>query len=828
MKDIRDAVQGDHLNPPTSFRHKVIDFASMPCALRVMSAAAVTILLSIGASLLLAQVPQPHLQMPLNFNGHATQAPLVALLMLAVADGLGYVYALAGAMQLRWHLRLFVVALVTTSLGVIPALALLSSVDLLSSNALPDAWLVTQTLLNLGQVLVLAIIWVWAVAVAALRRRESAVAAPPRRHYAAAFLVAMGLIALYYGISVAIWLINRVSGPRLIQYGDIFLIDEIVAPTLIFPLILPLFIYWASTDTVEWSTTLMGIIVTRVGQLRGLLPAIVAVAALGLGTFNVLTTGSGVLSALLVATMLAAIVALVLWLGAAPGEWPAEVPVAAQLAGVVFLFAAIDVPSTLFHLLASAGWLPRVMIDPLAAITTLVIELLGIACGLTLAALGRLRRHGGPSITGLLLALEAGLVLAARLDYVQAQIGVTLVPQPKHIVAGIELFAALSLLGAISVFALRRATMAQWTALWAGALIALGGLVAIDATNTYALARLNATPAVPWVVALVFLATVIWDVVTSGQQITNKDSAAAPRSGRVLLYFGYSLVAAALFLYAAALRTQGTNAPIPQYLVGEDGATAIAGLYLLGIPLALTLGITHGWRGLALPRREATGHARFAFAGTLAAGAVIVMLVASLSATAALSHTSSHTIPSTLVYRTDKPGPNCDTRGGIWIAEPGSPTPACLAEGLQLTANPGDFTLLGFLPPSGLTSKDYHVSVRVAFDQRGCAGLTTRGSERGYYQQQICADGAWSLLRRDLSNGLPHYLAIGNVTPTPAYALDITDSGSQLTMAINSVTVASVTDTQFPDGFINLAVFNLEGSASASATFSEFVYAPMA
>ncbi|HEV2459266.1 MAG TPA: hypothetical protein VGS80_12980, partial [Ktedonobacterales bacterium] len=600
MRSTPDAGKEVGHGPLAGFRSKLIDFRTMPPALRIMSVAAILALVGTGASLVLIQVHQPRVQTALNVNGQATDVPLVALLMLAVVGGLGYTYALAGAMQMRWHLRLFVVALVTLGLGFIPTLYLLSSLDF------TDSLLAAQTALHVGQIIVLALIWVWAIGIALFRRQEPA-GVPPRRHYAAAFAAALGLIAACYGLSLAIWLVYRGSGARLAAFGDVFLTDEIVAPIYVFPFILPLFIYWASTDTVEWSTTLAGTIAERIRRLPWLLPALAALAAVALVVYDMLTSHSGLLPALVVAALLAGGAVLVLGLGAAPDDWPAQVPVTALLAGVVFLFAAIDLPSLLLGLLAAVGWPRQAMVTPLSGAATLVVDTLGIAGGLALAALGRLRRRGVLTIIGLLLALEAGLTLASELDIVQARIGVMLIPQPKHILVGIELGAALSTLAVIGVLALRRQALAQWAAPLTGALIALGGLVAIDAANTYALARLNVTSRAASVIALVFLATVLWDVATSGQQVTNRDSAAAPRPGRVLLYFGYSLIAAALFLYAAALRIQGTNAPIPQYLVGEDGATAIAGLYLLGIPLALTIGIAHGWRGLTLPRREQTG-----------------------------------------------------------------------------------------------------------------------------------------------------------------------------------------------------------------------------
>src|SRR5262249_46380651 len=85
-------------------------------------------------------------------------------------------------------------------------------------------------------------------------------------------------------------------------------------------------------------------------------------------------------------------------------------------------------------------------------------------------------------------------------------------------------------------------------------------------------------------IGLFFLVTVVWDVVTSGKEVTNGSSAGFPRDARVLLYLGYNLVGAALLLYvtsakgAAAGRIATTVDDI-QSLVVTGGAL------FLGIPL---------------------------------------------------------------------------------------------------------------------------------------------------------------------------------------------------------------------------------------------------
>jgi hypothetical protein len=85
--------------------------------------------------------------------------------------------------------------------------------------------------------------------------------------------------------------------------------------------------------------------------------------------------------------------------------------------------------------------------------------------------------------------------------------------------------------------------------------------------------------------ATLFLGGQLWDLITSGETITNNGSATFPRYARIFLYLGYVLMLAASALVVAAVPT----APELTDLVGHDvGYYPQIGLVLLGIPLLFT------------------------------------------------------------------------------------------------------------------------------------------------------------------------------------------------------------------------------------------------
>ena len=84
--------------------------------------------------------------------------------------------------------------------------------------------------------------------------------------------------------------------------------------------------------------------------------------------------------------------------------------------------------------------------------------------------------------------------------------------------------------------------------------------------------------------ALFILFALLWEVLLSGETMTNVDGRRFPRHGRVMIFFGYLVIVAAAVLYGSSLMTHsGTTA---QAQFDSDGWTEY-GMLLLGIPLIL-------------------------------------------------------------------------------------------------------------------------------------------------------------------------------------------------------------------------------------------------
>jgi hypothetical protein len=73
----------------------------------------------------------------------------------------------------------------------------------------------------------------------------------------------------------------------------------------------------------------------------------------------------------------------------------------------------------------------------------------------------------------------------------------------------------------------------------------------------------------------------LWDLLTSGAQVTNVEARRTPRVARVLLYMGYSTLAFSQVLYFTTLRGAPSNVDL--------GQLTNIGLMTLGTPLLLTI-----------------------------------------------------------------------------------------------------------------------------------------------------------------------------------------------------------------------------------------------
>jgi hypothetical protein len=417
-------------------------------------------------------------------------------------------------------------------------------------------------------------------------------------------------------------------------------------------------------------------------------------------------------------------------------------------------------------------------------------------------------------------------------------VGLSVAALPIIQYSTIRLVAAVLGVAVMALVALRRRRLADPASPLVGALLALAGFEAINLLLRASAAISSAnTTAVG--IGLFFFGTVLWDVLTSGADITNGASAAFPRDARVLLYLGYNVVGAALLLFVTtAQRTErlAFDLGVIQNTVVSGGA-----LYL-GIPLVVLGALLRlgAWRFQERRAQAASGllvgvagggqrAARSAQVGVLAVGALLA--VAMVAVVLAHAAPPSATGGST-AYSAQAPGPDCDSGQAKWTIDPVNTTTTCSSAGTTLALGNVASTsgirqiTLAFTPPARGFPTNYRVSVHIDFQgqSQSCLTLSTRYDGTGGYLNDVCASGAWDITRLD-PNATPTLASGTHPQPLSGATVTATTQGSAQTLSINGAVVSSVTDATYTaTSFVSLSVTN---PAGGDAILSQFSYTPL-
>ncbi|NYI42522.1 hypothetical protein [Demequina lutea] len=278
----------------------------------------------------------------------------------------------------------------------------------------------------------------------------------------------------------------------------------------------------------------------------------------------------------------------------------------AQLEAIVRTVRTSDqTPATLATVLAANGGLA--VDDAQAQHRTDLIKAfgIGIELALTLAGLALFAIFGRRwSATWRTLVMVFATITVVTLLATVSALGRVLAGPaatwPVLTVGG--LLAAAAVLAAVAIGIASRSRAA-----WADRLLAalpgmLGAIIALAAINELYDAALGAATVPAWA-AILILAAVGWDIVASGETITNLASTTFPRSTRVLAYFGYILVLAAAMVFYSGQVSSATGRPVTD-LFFEPEATTQSALFRIGFPLLLTLFLLQ----IASPKRQAVPH----------------------------------------------------------------------------------------------------------------------------------------------------------------------------------------------------------------------------
>ncbi|SDP29386.1 hypothetical protein SAMN04515671_3596 [Nakamurella panacisegetis] len=118
-----------------------------------------------------------------------------------------------------------------------------------------------------------------------------------------------------------------------------------------------------------------------------------------------------------------------------------------------------------------------------------------------------------------------------------------------------------------------------------------GGLLALRGVEVLYNHALAANRISVWAAVIVLLA-ISWDVIMSGESMTNHASRWVPRSSRVLVFLGYAILLACAVVFFSGQRGLGSGLPLPEVIFEPESITK-SGLFGLAMPLMILLFLLH-------------------------------------------------------------------------------------------------------------------------------------------------------------------------------------------------------------------------------------------
>jgi hypothetical protein len=216
---------------------------------------------------------------------------------------------------------------------------------------------------------------------------------------------------------------------------------------------------------------------------------------------------------------------------------------------------------------------------------------LGVVVGMPLVLLGR-RRGRKRTLAGLffvVVALEGAYTAAVALLSRDTPLSV----DPRLALHAFQLVVAVATLLLIAALAVRR--LRNPTASREGTarllVLALGlnaGLLIVDTASTIFGGVASSGQKFTLAQTALLIGAAFWDLAMSGEQVTNVEGRNVPRTSRVLIYLGYTMVVATLVLFLSSLyATSRLQVALPDTV----SQLSRAGLYFLGVPLLVTITI---------------------------------------------------------------------------------------------------------------------------------------------------------------------------------------------------------------------------------------------
>jgi hypothetical protein len=251
--------------------------------------------------------------------------------------------------------------------------------------------------------------------------------------------------------------------------------------------------------------------------------------------------------------VLLGVVALLAIFARVDDTWPAQVPMAALLVGVAFLYVFFQFATSLVAVVSPG--LSAAQINPLYTAISVSAALALLCAALWLIVRGRMRKRANLRAAGFFLATMALLFVGLSTPQLANLFGLPVLPTLQPTVPAIKLIVLTATVASLAMLALRGRLTGALAEPFA---VVLGLIVGLEVIAWFLLVVQPALSAVSSaseiVTALFFLVAILWDLLMSGNQVTNRASAAFPREARVLLYLGYVLVSSATLVYLKSVR----------------------------------------------------------------------------------------------------------------------------------------------------------------------------------------------------------------------------------------------------------------------------------
>jgi hypothetical protein len=550
--------------------------------LRWLAFCVIALLVIGGALLAVTNLPVPPLATG-AVEGKPTQVSSAIYAVTLVSLSFGWMLALTAALLMPLAARLLLVTPVLLLLASGPVTRLADAPSPLNPPLAMELWL------RGAQLVILGVLAVYSVIAARPRARGKA--------DAVSFVRSLVLVAvLMAGYTVA---------ELAIVFGYASLAESgrtaaaIMAQANSLPVILVVVVYWGSTDFIEWgqaAATNVGALARRLrapavvfGVVGGVTLVFLA-DLLRLFSLDYLLPAAGTTLVLLVA------VALVARFARPDATWPAQVPMAALVVGVMLLYMLFQIATAVVA--AFNGRLPSEQLNPLYTVIFAAAALALVGAALWLIARGRARNRADLRAAGFFLATMGVLFVGLNTPQLANVFGLPVIPTMQLKVPAIKLVVLTTTLLTLATLALRR----QLTrALAEPFTIVLGLIMGLQVIYWFiylvqpALSSVLSASAIA--AALLFLVAIVWDFLLAGEQVTNRTSAVFPRETRVLLYLGYMLVSTATLVFLKSVRFVGTEQVAP--LGSQSNALEGFGAIGLGLPLiayTFVQSLAH-WRG---------------------------------------------------------------------------------------------------------------------------------------------------------------------------------------------------------------------------------------